>query len=233
VPSPPTAEDVLRVWERGETEHPVDRALSLLGLVTDMPRDALARLDIGRRDAMLFAARAAVFGGSLQGFARCEHCAAPVEVSLTPPPFDTGSPAATLEEGWRPLASDGRSGEYRLPTSYDLAAIAGCDSVEQARRDLVERCVRDADAQAEAVAIGRISAQMEASSLDLDLTCPDCGHTWRLDFDIGVYFWGELKSRALRLLREVAALAGRFGWHERDILQMSDRRRALYLELAS
>ncbi len=232
MPVVPTAEDLLRVWECAEGEHPVDRALTLLALTSDLSHGDLAAMDIGRRDALLFEARASMFGETLQGFARCNQCAAPVEVALAPPPFEALPDEDADPAGWRPLARNGPGAQYRLPTSYDLAAIAGCESVEAARQGLAERCIRDADADGVAQAQLKISEHLAPAALDLDLTCPECGHVWTLDFDIGAYYWQEIRARALRLLREVEALASRFGWHERDILAMSDRRRSLYLELS-
>src|SRR5947209_6263789 len=54
----PTVADLLNVWERGCSQSPVDRALSLLQVATpESPREALAQFGIGRRDAELLKLR--------------------------------------------------------------------------------------------------------------------------------------------------------------------------------
>ena len=49
-----SAEEILSVWEMGLAQHPVDRALTLLGLAhVDRSRLQLAQLSIGQRDGLL------------------------------------------------------------------------------------------------------------------------------------------------------------------------------------
>jgi hypothetical protein len=235
--APPNAESLLRLWERGEREHPIDRALSMLAVFCDKPARELARLDVGRRDALLFKSRALLFGSEIEGFAACGRCGCAIAVSMTAPETAaTEAGAPDDEDAWYSLGQNERAVEYRLPTSLDLAAIARCDSVETARRRLLERCVRGADDADDAVlagAVREIARRVEPASLDVALDCPECGHAWSLDFDIASFFWEEVRARARRLLREVDALARRYGWGERDILALSDTRRRHYLELAS
>jgi hypothetical protein len=49
--------------------------------------------------------------------------------------------------------------------------------------------------------------------------------------DVAAFVWAEIESEARRLLLEVDVLARRYGWSERDILDMSPIRRYQYLEL--
>jgi hypothetical protein len=69
------------------------------------------------------------------------------------------------------------------------------------------------------------------TDVQLDLTCPACGSSWRAPFDIVSYFWSEVNAWAERLLREVHTLAATYGWFEADILAMSPARRRRYLEM--
>jgi hypothetical protein len=50
-------------------------------------------------------------------------------------------------------------------------------------------------------------------------------------FDAGEFLLAELSTRARTLLYEVHLLARNYGWSEHDILALSDRRRASYVEL--
>lgn len=228
----PDAEAIVRLWERGEREHPIDRALTILTAFHDLPRGELARLDVGRRDALLFAGRARLFGAEIEGFAECPRCRCAIEVSMTAPEF--GVEASRDGDGWACIAVEGQTVEVRLPTSIDLAAIAGCHDVEEARDRLRERCIRGPLANEEsilAVAEREIAERAGAAAMTVDLECPACVHRWPLDFDIAAFLWEELRVRARRLLREVDALARRYGWSEREILALSDARRRHYLEL--
>jgi hypothetical protein len=63
------------------------------------------------------------------------------------------------------------------------------------------------------------------------LTCPACSTTFDADLDIAGFVWNELRGRARRLLHEVAVLARAFGWTERQVLALPERRRAAYLDL--
>jgi hypothetical protein len=69
------------------------------------------------------------------------------------------------------------------------------------------------------------------TDVQLDLTCPACGHDWRAPFDIVSYLWSEINAWAGRLLGEVHTLAFTYGWDEADILAMSSARRRRYLEM--
>jgi hypothetical protein len=50
-------------------------------------------------------------------------------------------------------------------------------------------------------------------------------------FDAGSLLWEEIDARARALLAEVHQLAAAYGWSEGQILALSDRRRAVYLDL--
>ncbi|MEA2488926.1 MAG: hypothetical protein QOH21_718 [Acidobacteriota bacterium] len=69
--------------------------------------------------------------------------------------------------------------------------------------------------------------------LRLAVTCPDCGAAWDVAFDPGAYLWHEVDAAAIRVLREVDALASAYGWSEEQILALSPRRRAVYLRMVT
>jgi len=69
--------------------------------------------------------------------------------------------------------------------------------------------------------------------IDFDLKCNTCGHERKIPFDILTFLWKEIAFHAKRLLYEIHILASIYGWHEKDILQMSAVRRRYYLEMAS
>ena len=86
------------------------------------------------------------------------------------------------------------------------------------------------DAVMEAVTNRMAQADPQAD-VQLAIRCPNCGHQWEAPFDIGSFLWTEIHACAMRLLREIHALASAYGWREADILALSPRRRQAYLEL--
>lgn len=61
--------------------------------------------------------------------------------------------------------------------------------------------------------------------------CPECGADAEIDVDLEALALQRLAARQQQLLREVHALASRYGWTEREILAVAPARRARYLEL--
>lgn len=234
--------EVLRTWETGLTQHPVDRALTILA--TAFPgtgRDSLASMSVGQRDGYLMDVREANFGSGVSGVAECPQCGELLEWSL-----DLGEIRSPLEN-----ASEGGPNRltlreyellYRLPDSTDLAAIVPGSDVARGRAALLRRCVLEARREGveiepislpEEIILG-LAAEMEARDPQaetlLDFECPECGARWQALFDILEFLWIEVQARARRLLGEVHDLARAYGWSEAAILEMSPVRRRFYLE---
>jgi hypothetical protein len=228
------AETIVQIWERGRREHPIDRALTILRALSGRPRDELATMSVERRDGQLLAWRNRLFGRELPGYASCPVCGCAVDVALTIGADDEPEEHFIVEAGGQNVAA-------RLPTSLDLVAVAGYDSVEQASRALIARCIEDGPDSDPTSIDGEIAAAFQ-SELDrraglsagaVTLVCPDCDHRWELELDIAEFIWREIEILAIQLLRGVDLLARRYGWSEREILALSPTRRNFYAELAS
>jgi hypothetical protein len=129
---------------------------------------------------------------------------------------------------------DGRS--FRLPTTRDLARAAGEADPQSAALRLLEACrLEEGEALSEddLEAVGeKMAAADPLAETRLSLVCPNCGNQWEDTVDIAAFLWADIDARARRLLREVHTLGSAYGWTEREILSLSDRRRAVYLEMA-
>lgn len=232
--------EVLRTWETGLAQHPVDRALTILATAfPDTDRDRLASMSVGQRDGHLMDVREANFGSEVSGVAECPECGELLEWAL-----DLGeirSPLAS-EGGPNRLAIESYELLYRLPDSTDLAAVAPSGDVAGGRTALLRRCVLEARSEGvkiepislpEEIILG-LAAEMEARDPQaetlLDFECPGCGARWQALFDILAFLWDEIQARARRLLGEVVELARAYGWSEAAILEMSPARRRFYLE---
>lgn len=248
-----SAVDVLRAWELCQTQHAVERALTLLALGTGLPRSRLAALPIGQRDALLISLREATLGAGMEGIAECPECAQRVEMAFSAGDIRTSDPAqgyslALEEHGGED--SGGKSEEfgdyrlrYRLPNSEDLIALLEARNAQEAHQILLRRCVievRNKDAACDPADLPRevfvwlserIARADPQADILLDLACPSCGHHWQAVFDISLFFWVEIDALSKRLLFEVHALAGAYGWSEAQILDMTAARRGAYLEM--
>lgn len=240
----PLAEaDIIRVWETGAGQHPIDQALTMLGAaLPEQSRRELALLSIGQRDGYLLTLRERLFGSHLQALVTCPVCTERVELHLT----TTDIRVIPERDGpLHPLAIDMEAGtlQFRAPNSIDLAAIVDCADAQQARHLLAQRCVLtlqqdDAVMSLDALpetAIEQLATRLSAcdpqAEVLLNLTCPTCDHSWQIHFDIVSFLWKEVSAYARRLLREVHTLARFYGWREDDILSLSPTRRRLYLEM--
>jgi hypothetical protein len=221
------ARAILDLWDRAEREHPIDRDLSMLEAFTSLKRATLAKLPLHRRDALLLSSHMAAFGARLEGVASCPKCECQVDISLPIPEL----PAVSGEDGGE-LDVEGSMVSFRVPDSRDLAAAAEAGDVASATSVLLSRCqLTGPRSNCVDSAIDREVARLcDASSLQLDVSCPECRHEYLVPVDIGRFLWQEIADRAQRLLGEVDALAIRYGWAEADVLAMSEQRRMRYLE---
>jgi hypothetical protein len=236
------ASQLLDAWERGLSQSPLERALSLLDATTEEERrGGLSHLSIGQRDARLLALREQVFGTQLRAFARCPKCEEGVELS-----FKTDDVRAHAEGKTQSVLSIDEAGyqvKFRLPQNRDLATLKPDADVDENRRKLLCVCVFDARCGNEEVdaadlpskIVAEISAKMAEADphedIEFALTCPRCSQHWQAPLDIAAFLWAELNEWAVRLLRDVHVLASVYGWREPDILALSPARRRLYLEM--
>jgi hypothetical protein len=240
---PLSADRILQVWEIGQRQHPVDRALTILAFsCSGQTVSNLASLTVGQRDAVLLNLREMTFGSTLNCFAYCPQCAEDLEFTLETDQLRVGN-LSQLPEPQYDLALDEFHIKFRLPNSFDLAAIARSQNAEVAKSTLLERCLlnakhHDQDISPQELPMGVISqiatkmAEIDPQAEILfDLVCPACQHEWQVMFDIVSFFWTELNAQAKRLLLEVHQLARHYSWRESDILAMSAMRRNLYLEM--
>jgi hypothetical protein len=234
----PSAEAIVEIWEQGLYQQPIDRALTILSVLTDRPRQELAAMTLERRDSLLLERRAQLFGGSFSGSSTCVRCGCDVEVSVTADELDIPEERFVVKVADAELV-------VQMPTSIDLAAAARCDTVEAARRELIRRCIQgsehdtsdDSQDSIRGDVVSAVEAELDrragVSAGVVQVHCPDCGNDWELELDVAGFMWREIEILAIRLLRQVDVLARRYGWSEQAILALSPGRRRFYLELES
>jgi hypothetical protein len=226
----------LSLWERGRGLDPIERALLAIEAASGEGGGESARdWALGRRNRALVELRCACFGSLFRGWTECRDCQEKLEFQID----GRGLLAHDVPPATARVECENRV--LRLPTSRDLASIAGERDSAAAALRLVQRCTIGLEAEGpeptplteEAlVAIGDALLAMDPlSEVLLHFDCPSCHCSFDRELDVLTFFWGEIEGRAKRLLREVHTLASAYGWSERDILALSPLRRGVYLSM--
>lgn len=240
---PLTAADILDLWERGASLHPVERDLLVLAVASPTETlEDLAALTLGQRDARLLELRRQTFGPRLNGFSRCPACDEPLEFSLRVADLWGDAPLPQADET-HALQVDDLAVCFRLPTSLDLLDAAAQGDTGLASTRLLERCVLEVRRGTARIGFDQVPVEVQTAvarqmaecdplaDILLDLSCTGCRAHWQEIFDPGAFLWTELAAQARRLLAEVHLLARAYGWREADILGMSSQRRRWYVEM--
>ena len=221
---------LLDLWEGASGRRGAQREHVLLGEAPrSLPQRNLAAL---RRHAELF-------GTAVELIGRCPHCGTAVEFTVDADRCTDTLVADAAESPppaqWHVLGNVDAAIRFRLPTPDDLDALQAIDDADAFADAMLARCVDGgipADQALRDAIAGRMQELLPGATLDFALQCPDCRYAWRAPLDPVELLWRTLRSRAERLLVEVALIAQRFGWSEGDILALGPVRRAAYLQLA-
>jgi hypothetical protein len=229
-----TASALLALWEDGARRHPLDRAiLALRAAFPEIPGETLADWSLGRRNRALLELRRSCFGDAIRGWTTCQHCGERLEFELDAGALVAGGESAPGDSETIVIGAR----HFRLVNSRDLAAAADASDPETAARRIAQSCYCGPDGGAslsddELRQIGDAMAVADPlAETRLRLCCPQCDRAWDETLDLVDFVWTELEARAYQLLAEVDAIARAYGWTEREILSLGERRRAGYLEL--
>jgi hypothetical protein len=130
-----------------------------------------------------------------------------------------------------------RAIQFRLPSGADQEAVLGMQ-LSAAVDTLLSRCILNDEGMPlspeERKAVVDLMEQLAPQlEVELDLTCPECSHTFLAPFDTTTFFFHEMQINGDQLLREVHLLALYYHWSEAEILSLSRDRRRVYLGLLS
>jgi hypothetical protein len=234
-----TAELVLELWEE-----PAARGPGLLAFTCpELSPQQIDRLSVGEREALLLKLWRASFGPTVEARAFCPSCGEALELSLSVDELLETDPAVE-PLGLRMLQLGPLRLEYRLPTLGDLEAASVCSSVEEARAALIQRCVIGAWAEGAPIETtelpatvvetlsGAMAEQDPLADVLIASRCPACGHDWQSVFESLPFLEQRVGLAAQKVLEDVHLLAAAYSWRESEILAMTPRRRAAYVELA-
>ena len=225
---------VLDLWEKGLPLHPLDRSLlAVRSGVSGTSHDNPADWPLGRRNRALAELHCSWFRPKLQAWVACPQCGEKLEFQLD----GRTLLARDGPDSTEPAMVNGRS--FRLPTSRDLARVAGETDARRAAVRLLESCCLEGNEPSEwsEEDLERIGEKLALADpmaeTRISLQCPDCRHEWDESLDISAFLWAEIEARAKHLLWEVHSLAAVYGWTEAEILSLSEIRRSRYLEMVN
>jgi hypothetical protein len=195
--------------------------------------ELVRNLLVGDRDFLMLHVRRLTLGERFAAVLGCPECGAKMDVDFNT--ADVPVEPRPQESADYALDLGGRRVRFRLPNGGDQEAVVG-DGLEEAVATLLDRCVIDdggrslspAERTEVIDAQDRLAPQLE---LELEPTCPECGHAFLAPFDTTAFFLDEMRVGALELLREIHLLAFHYHWSESEILALRRDRRRAYLGL--
>jgi len=237
--------ELFSVWEQSLDLPMLSRALLLLTKacgVHDIRH--IEAMSIGERDARLLVLREWMFGKRMQHVSHCPACKEKVEWETNTTDLRVQNFENTPEEKILQTSDNAFEIKFRLINSRDIMEVMKDNPTsENISNKLLRNCIIEVNKDGEKMNKEEVpivvlrSLENEMTKLDpqadiqMTLDCPACKHKWSVGFDIVSWFLTEINHWAKQMLQEVFLLARFFGWSEKDILNMTPRRRSLYLQM--
>ncbi|HTN47543.1 MAG TPA: hypothetical protein VL098_14425 [Flavipsychrobacter sp.] len=234
--------ELLTVWERGLDQPLLNRVYLLLGTACGTAEyESMSLLSIGERDARLLQLREWMFGAKMWNIASCPKCSEKVEWESHTYQFKLQPIPPELSVRKFSVQAQGYDVTYRLPDSRDITLLKAGNSLEENETQVLRACIVEAKKNETVVTdlpqslleqlASEIAALDPQADIHMQLNCPACSHHWTARFDIMSFLWAEINNWAQRTMQEIYLLAKSFSWSEKDILEMTPRRRQLYLQM--
>ena len=194
--------------------------------------EIIGKLLAGDRDYLILQLRRMTLGDRFAAVFSCPACKRAMDVEFLAQDISIEPrPQNAVTYTWQ----GPRLVHYRLPNGADQEAVADLPSVE-AVEALFARClINDGDTPLTADERAAVIAEMDCLApqidLELDLNCPECGHSFTTPFDCTSFFFSEIRAQSRHLMREVHYLALHYHWSESEILNLQRDRRRGYLAL--
>jgi hypothetical protein len=198
------------------------------GLAVDS--EIISKLLAGDRDYLILQLRRMTLGDRFAAVFSCPACRRAMDVEfLAQDILVEPRPQNTAVYTWR----GERAIQYRLPNGADQEAVADL-SPGEAVEALLARCViygAPLSVEERDAVIAEMDARAPQIDLELELNCPECGHSFTTPFDCTSFFFSEIRAHSRHLMREVHYLALHYHWSESEILNLQRDRRRGYLAL--
>lgn len=195
--------------------------------------EIIGKLLVGDRDYLILQLRRMTLGDRFAAVFSCPACKRAMDVEFVAQDiFIEPRPQNAATYTW---PTGDRVVQYRLPNGADQEMVADL-SPNEAVEALLARCVIDdggtpLSVEERAALIADMDVHAPQIDLELDLSCPECGHSFTTPFDCTSFFFSEIRAHSRHLMREVHYLALHYHWSESEILNLQRDRRRGYLAL--
>ncbi len=235
-------QDLLSVWEFGVHHSVIETSLFLLTYgYPSYNMNQIASFSIGERDARLLHIREKLFGTTLHNTSNCTACGQKMEWETDTALIKLQAISEEVKMELFDLSYKDYQIRLRLPNSQDILELLPDDNKTTQINSLVRKCIVETTLPQEQIEsipeelMNELVMKMEEkdpqANIVMNLSCAECKNEWGATFDIMQYLWTEINDWAIQLMQDVYLLASKFGWSEKDILNMSRFRRNLYLNM--
>jgi hypothetical protein len=231
--------------------------LKRIGDNSEISVDSVRDLLVVDRDYLMIKLRQITFGDKVEAIFTCPKCLSKIDIDFCLSNLHSErvngaclEHKVELSEHAAYIDDKGVSHaviQFRLPTGADQEVIADANS-DNANDELIQllaRCVTRIGTitQTDEEFLASLSTKTRAEiakkmtevapgvDREMSAKCPECSHGFVAAFDISSYFLAELRNRLKCLYQEVHTLASSYHWAEREILDMSRKKRLRYVEL--
>jgi hypothetical protein len=201
-------------------------------------REAVRRLTLGDRIALVLQIRRSYSGDKLQAVLQCPACKESLSIDISAKSLLQPASLHSPETGY-PLRFEGFNLMIRPATGADLEAIADEKSNLAQKELLVRLCVVFSEPPLPEKLSYQLIAAVGAKLRGIDsladtvfkLTCPVCNQPFEAPLDVEDFFFREMTARLYQLEREIHWIAFNYHWSEDAILSLTVAKRKRYIEL--
>ncbi|MCX5001185.1 hypothetical protein OHB05_00890 [Streptomyces sp. NBC_00638] len=235
----------------------LSRCLRELGTIGPVTPEVVRGLLVADRHFLLLQLRRVAFGDLVQGSLLCPwpDCGRRVslEFSLAEVPVEEATHRAPVHS--MTLSAEALDGgdaacaevDFRLPNGSDQEELSAllADNEAEVLTLLLSRCILrigphepPGDQHVSALSprgraeieecMERLAPKVEQT---VETKCAECTRTFFVPLDVQRFFFGDLRTGAALLYREVHHLAFHYHWSEREIMDMTRDKRRTYIDV--
>ena len=190
-----------------------------------------AKISTPDRDRILAYLYISIYGPKVESTITCDKCKEPFDLDffLTDllghyqqyPELQQKDSTYRIESG----------GVFRFPNGEDELLL---NDVPQsvAENFLISRCLIKGDPEKDSAEVQTRMAEIAPIlNIEMQATCPECGHEHLVQFDIQSFLLTKLKQQRPQLIQEIHSIAMNYHWSQKSILALPRNLRKQYAAL--
>ncbi|MDT7797379.1 MAG: hypothetical protein QOI78_812 [Actinomycetota bacterium] len=227
----------------------LSRCVTRLGDISPVPPEVLRRLLVADRQYLLLRLRAATFGDQVRASLVCPwpECGKQLSLDFSLDAVPVEGPPHSAPSHTMTVPGSGTEVVFRLPNGADQEELAERLAVNEAEALtlLLSRCIEriGPDSSPTVAQVAALPSAVRAAIEErmrqltpkieqrLEAECSECGRGFVAPFDIHRFFFGDLRTDAGLLYREVHYLAYHYHWSEQEIMAMTRDKRRTYIDV--